>query len=105
MGRGRDPRWDELGPERAETDPWLLGVGDAYGRDLYEAAGVPAPMIPGVQPWQTGEPVGKLDPDHWLTQRFEAGGWQEPFEPPEPVRCGPCGGAGCHACGFTGWLR
>lgn len=89
-----------------EDDAWLYGVGDPYGREMYEAAGVPAPMVPGLQPWQTGEPVGELATDDWRGQAFEAGGWSAGLVEREPLqRCGYCRGDGCHGCNFTGWER
>jgi hypothetical protein len=88
---GPDPRY--WAPDRdVEVDPWYLN-GPA---DPYEGSGIPAPMLPGVQPWQLGEPVGEPVADDWRRLAFEeAASW-----------CGHCGGSGLDgngfACGYCG---
>ena len=105
MTREFGPAWSEH--YRGETDPALLDPYLLDGQDGYERAGVPEPMVPGLQPWQTGEPAGQLVEDDWRTDRFRAG-WAEPFEPQDGPgtsgrTCPTCSGHGCGWCAWTGW--
>jgi hypothetical protein len=92
-----------------DPDPWFLN-----GPEPGPWPDVPAPMVPGVQPWEAGEPVGEPAPDDWRRERFEEvnavgwshlTGWGEPAEPERLVRCPDCQGGGCGWCGHTGWVR
>jgi hypothetical protein len=95
-GRGREP------------EPWYLNGPEPDGG--YEAAGIPPPMVPGVQPWeypgeagQVGEPVE----DDWRRERLEeVNAWVADHDARiHATRCTDCGGSGCGWCGHTGWVQ
>jgi hypothetical protein len=84
----------------ADLDPYYLG---GPGHREY-APPAPPPMVPGLQPWQTGEPVGQPSMDDWRWAYADTA--EVSSRPPACYTCdgsGWSGGQPCRACDGSGW--